>query len=137
MRISKLGLIAALAVGGLLVCTNLSSAQEAKEGKKKGMGSPQQMVEQMDKELKLTADQKTKVTTLFEERSKKIRELRSDTSLSQEERREKSRALMQENDKKLKAILTSEQWEKWQKTREQYRGGKKGEGKRGEGKKTS
>ena len=134
MRINKLGLIAALAVGGLLVCTNVSTAQDAKDAKKRGF-TPQARVEQMDKELKLTAEQKTKLTALFEEQNKKMQALRSDTSASQEDRRAKARTMMEENTKKMKTILTPEQFEKWQKNREQFRGGKKGEGKKSEGNK--
>ena len=108
MRILNLGLVAALALGGLLVCASVGTAQDAKEGKKRGF-SPQQRVEQMDKELKLTSDQKTKLTALFEDQAKKMRDL------TPEDRRAKGRELREENDKKLKAILTSDQWEKWEK----------------------
>jgi periplasmic protein CpxP/Spy len=121
MRIRNLGLVIALALGGLLVCANVSTAQEAKEGKKRGF-SPQQRVEQMDKELKLTADQKTKLTALFEEQTKKMRDL------APEDRRAKAREMREEYDKKMKTILTPDQWEKWQKAREELRK-KAGEGK--------
>jgi len=75
----------------------------------------------MASELNLTPEQKTKVTALFEQESKKRQELRADTTLSREEKREKGRAMMAEQEKKLKAILTPEQTEKWQKMREQFR----------------
>lgn len=121
MRIRNLGLAVALALGGLIVCANVSTAQDAKEGKKRGF-SPQQRVEQMDKELKLTADQKTKLTAMFEEQTKKMRDL------TPEDRRAKGREMREEYDKKMKAILTPEQWDKWQKSREELRK-KAGEGK--------
>jgi protein CpxP len=125
MRIHKYSLIAALAVGSLLAFTNLTSAQDAKapqenqDGKKRPGFSPQQRVERMASVLNLTDAQKTKVTALFEEDAKKIRELRADTNVPQDQRREKARALREESDKKLQAILTPEQWEKWQKERSQ------------------
>ena len=120
---NKLSLVAALAVGGLLACATVTSAQDAP--KKKGP-TVEQRVDRMNTELNLTADQKTKVTALFEDSQKKMRELRQDTSLSQEDRREKMRGMREAEDKKLKEILTPEQWQKWEKVRPQ--GGKGGNG---------
>jgi Spy/CpxP family protein refolding chaperone len=124
---NKLSLVAALAVGGLLACATITSAQDAP--KKKGP-SVEQRVDRMNTELNLTADQKTKVTALFEDTQKKGRELRQDTSLSQEDRRTKARELREAEDKKLKEILTPDQWQKWEKVRPQpgKRGGNGGGG---------
>ncbi len=125
MRIRKISLIAAVALGALLACTNVSLAQDAnkngKEGKKGRGFSAQARVDRMATELNLTADQKTKLTALFDEETKKMRDLRSDTNSTPEQRREKFRGMREENDKKLKEILTPEQWDKWQKSREQMR----------------
>lgn len=132
-NMNKLSLVAALAVGALLAGATLTSAQDAP--KKKGP-SVEQRVDRMSTELNLTADQKTKVTALFEDDMKKMRELRQDSSLSQEDRRAKGRTLREASDKKLKEILTPDQWEKWQKVRPQGgpRGGGGGGGKKAEGK---
>ncbi len=121
---NKLSLVAALAVGGLLACATITSAQDAP--KKKGP-SVEQRVDRMNTELNLTADQKTKVTALFEDSQKKMRDLRQDTSLSQEDRRTKMREMRESEDKKLKEILTPDQWQKWEKVRPQpgQRGGGK------------
>jgi hypothetical protein len=120
MRLYKLSLIAALAVGGLLVCTNLSSAQNADQGKKKGF-SPQARVERLTTELNLTDDQKPKVLALFEADAKKYQELRDDSSMSREQRREKMTTIREESDKKLKGILKPDQWEKYQKQVEEFK----------------
>ncbi len=127
MKLYKVSLIAALVAGVLLACSGIASAQETKEGKKKGQFSPQARVEQMDKIVKLTDAQKTKLTALFEEQGKKMAEMRD---LPQDQRREKMQAFREESDKKLKEILTPDQFEKWQKERPQF--GKKGEGKKKE-----
>lgn len=124
---NKLSLVAALAVGGLLACATVTSAQDAP--KKKGP-TVEQRVDRMNTELNLTADQKTKVTALFEDTQKKMRELRQDTSLSQEDRREKVRGMREAEDKKLKEILTPEQWQKWEKVRPQPGKGGNGGGKK-------
>ena len=115
-------LVAALALGTVLAGTSISSAQSTNAAPRGTRGgSVQQRVDRMATELNLTAEQKTKVTTLFEDEAKKRQELRANTALSREEKREKGRALLTDQEKKLKAILTPEQTEKWQKMREQYR----------------
>ena len=75
----------------------------------------------MSSELNLTADQKTRVTALLEDASKKRRELRADTTIPKEQKREKGQALMSEENKKLKEILTPEQFKKWEEMRKQFR----------------
>jgi protein CpxP len=122
MKLHKLSLIAVLALGSLLVCTNFSSAQDAtKEGKKRGGFSPQQRVERLATELTLNAEQKTKLTTVFEDETKKMRDLRADTAVPRDQQREKVRALREESNKQIKTILTNEQWEKYQKLRDDMR----------------
>lgn len=75
----------------------------------------------MSSELNLTPDQKTKVTALMEDEAKQRKELRADTSLSREQKREKGQAMMADQEKKLKEILTPDQFEKWQKIRKEFR----------------
>ncbi len=135
MRLQRLTWVAALALGGLLACTMTVRAQDAKEGKKGRGPMMQQNLDRMSEELKLTDDQKTKVKALFEEQGKKMRELREDTSLSQEQRREKAQAMREDNNKKMKAILTPEQFTKYEKMREEMR--QRAREKKGEGKKKS
>ncbi len=120
--------MAAMMMGGLLACSSLGLAQNtnapATNAPARGERrmTVQQRVDRMTTELKLTDEQKTKVTALFEAGEKKRQEMRADTSLTQEERREKGRSFMQEQNKKLKEILTPEQFEKWQKMGLQRRG---------------
>src|SRR5215471_6562127 len=119
MKIQKACLIAILALGSLVALTTTSLAQDAKEGKKGGRSAAiQERIDKMATELKLTDDQKTKVTALFESQGKKRQELRN---LSQDERREKVKAMNDEQVKKMKEILTPEQFEKWQKMRHEAR----------------
>lgn len=127
MKINRISLIAALALGGMLVCTTLVSAQDAP--KKKGRGQTvEQRVERLDKAVTLTDEQKTKVTALYEEDGKKMRELRGDTSLDQQQRREKMQEIRKDSDAKLKAILKPDQFEKYQKWQEEMRQQRKGQG---------
>jgi len=92
---------------------------------KKGRDPPsvEQRMTRMTEELKLTDEQQPKVKAVLEASSKEMQGLRD---LSREERRPKMQAIMDEEGKKLKDILTPDQYEKWQKMRDQMR--KKGGG---------
>lgn len=123
----------AATIAGLLAFAVTASAQDAKQEGKKGQGlaNVQQRVDQMSEELKLTPEQKTKVTALMEEQGKKMQGMRD---MAPEERREKGRAMREEMETKMKAILKPDQYEKWLQLRPQRGpGGGKGEAK-GEGK---
>jgi Spy/CpxP family protein refolding chaperone len=74
----------------------------------------QQRVDRMATELKLNDEQKAKVTALLKKQAKQRREIVNDTNLSRQEHREKTRALIEEQNSELKTILTPEQFEKWQ-----------------------
>lgn len=125
----KLSLIAALALGGLMACSTLVTAQDApkdapKDAAKGKKGySVEQRLEAMTTKLSLTDEQKPKVKAVLEESSKKMQEIRSDSSLDQAARREKMQPIMEEQNTKMKAILTDEQYPKYQAMNQ--RGGKK------------
>jgi periplasmic protein CpxP/Spy len=80
-----------------------------------------QQMETMKKELNLTADQVTKVEALNAETGKKMQELFQNNSGDREQQREKMRAVREENDKKLKAILNADQYKKWEAIQEKQR----------------
>jgi Spy/CpxP family protein refolding chaperone len=69
-------------------------------------------------DLKLTEAQKEKIRALQKEQRDQADKIRQDTGLTPEQRREKMRALREENDKKMKEILTAEQYQKWQELRQ-------------------
>ena len=120
MKISKIGLLAALVLGGLVAGSTLATAQDAAPPAAKGKRGPsvEQQMERMTTELKLTDAQTPKVKAVLEEGMKKRAELRD---VPQDERREKMTALREAQDKKLKEILTPEQNEKWLKLRDEMR----------------
>ena len=114
-----------LALGGLLVASNATLAQDKKanqDTKKDARANVEQRVNTMAEELKLTADQKTKVKALLEDQAKKMQASRTENqSLSQEERRAKMQASREEMNKKMKEILTPEQFTEWEKKRAEMR----------------
>jgi periplasmic protein CpxP/Spy len=131
MKINKLRVIAALALGSLLATSNLAMAQEQKGGQKRGGGSVEQLMERMNEQLKLTDEQKPKVKAVLEESQKARQELRSESGAPQE-RREKVRGIREKENKKLKEILTADQYSKYEKRLEELRGAGKGKGKKGQ-----
>jgi Spy/CpxP family protein refolding chaperone len=150
MKTTKYSLVAGMILAGLLAGASLGYAQDAKadkQGDRRGGPMIQQRLDRMSEELKLTEEQKTKIKAAFEAEAKKRQEMRGEAASTPEARRERFQAMREEMSKKMKEILTPEQFAKWEKMRQQagpdgQRGegkgkaeGKKGEGKRGEGKK--
>jgi Spy/CpxP family protein refolding chaperone len=121
----KLGLMAVLALGGLLLCSTAVMAQDtsSKEGKRK-MPTVQERMDKMQTDLNLTDDQKPKVKAALEENQKEMQGVRD---LPQDQRREKARETMKSFDTKMKGILTPDQYTKWEASHAQYRGKKKSE----------
>lgn len=72
-------------------------------------------------DLNLTDDQKAKLKEVFAGQGEKLKELRANTSLSPEEKMREFRAMQEKMDPEVKAILTSEQFAKWQEKREKMR----------------
>jgi Spy/CpxP family protein refolding chaperone len=138
MKAPKTSVLLALTAGALLALTPALRAQDAKDSKEapKSDSRPEgkrgeAMKERLDKmatDLKLTDDQKKKVADVFKSQAEKFRELRDATP---EERQQKGRAMREEMDKKMKEILTKDQYEQWEKNRSQRPGGPGGpEGKK-------
>ena len=119
----KLSLIAALALGGLMACSTLATAQDtpkdAKKGGKKGF-SVEQRMEAMTTQLSLTDEQKPKVKAVLEETAKKMKDV------APEDRQTKGREIRDEQNKKMKEILTADQFTKYQEMNQRgKKGGKK------------
>ena len=128
----KLSLVAALVLGGLVACGIMANAQQSTGGKRgggKGGGRPtvEQQLEQMTTDLNLTDDQKPKVKVVLEDYAKKRQELSAGGDRNQAS--EKAQPIRDERTKKLKEILTAEQFGKYEKAQEERRsrmgGGKK------------
>jgi Spy/CpxP family protein refolding chaperone len=124
----KLSLIAALAIGGLVACSTLATAQDStnnvpKKGGKRGMPTVEQQMERMTTALDLTDAEKPKVKAVLEDSSQKMKEIMSDTSLDRAAIREKMQPITDEQNKQMKAILTDDQYTKYLAMNQ--RGGKK------------
>ena len=133
MKRNSIRLMACLVLCGFMV--SVATAQDTKAAPRRGANIDQR-IEQLDKELTLTADQKTKLKAYFEGVRKKNQDMRADTSLTREQRQERNRATSEDLKKEMKSILTADQYTKWEKDADKRReemkqkakqGGKKAE----------
>ena len=116
MKLTKTFALAAL-VAGSLFATGALQAQDATNtptaGEKHGgpgMGRPD-----FAKELSLTDDQKPKFKEIMQASMEKRKALRNDTSLSAEDKKAKGKAIQEDTATQMKALLTNEQFPKWEK----------------------
>ncbi len=123
MKIVNYSLVAALAAGVLLAAGNQAGAQENKTEKKHFTAGAARPGDRMAEDLKLTDEQKAKMKTFREEQRKQAEEIRNGTNFTPEQKREKAKAMREDADKKMKEILTPEQYAKWEKARAQWKKG--------------
>lgn len=124
--LSAAGLAAVLVGGPLALAAEEQPANRPRRGGPPAAGErgpgmragSEEWFNRWSAELKLTDAQKEKIRALQKEQREKGDKIRQDTGLTPEQRREKMRALREENDKKMKEILTSEQYAKWQELRQ-------------------
>jgi Spy/CpxP family protein refolding chaperone len=122
MKTNKLNLMAVIALGGLVAFGPLAKAEDANpkpaaSGKGK-TGERQDRMKSAVEELNLTDDQKAKVKPILQDEAQKLKALRQDTSLAKEDKKAKLKSIREDTNAKIKPILTADQLEKWNKTRE-------------------
>ena len=118
MKRNSIRLLASVVLCGFMV--SVATGQDTKATPRRGANIDQR-VEQLDKELTLTADQKTKIKAYFESERKKMQDMRADTSLTREQRQEKMKASREDLNKEMKSILTADQFTKWEKDADKRR----------------
>jgi Spy/CpxP family protein refolding chaperone len=74
-------------------------------------------------QLNLTAEQKPKVQAIIDAQRLKVRGLREDTSLTPDDRRAKMKAIHEDEVTQMKAVLTPEQFDKYQQMTQHRRPG--------------
>jgi Spy/CpxP family protein refolding chaperone len=119
MKANRIILVAALAAGSLLLGNPvLLAADTNKPASTPPVSAPPPRTggfERMAERLSLTAEQKPKVQATMEAQQQKMLDLRNNTALAPEEKRAKRLAVVEETSQQMKAILTPEQFETWQK----------------------
>jgi Spy/CpxP family protein refolding chaperone len=79
----------------------------------RGMPDPAQRTKELTKHLNLTADQQTKVLSIFQSEQSQMETARQDTSASQPDRHAKMMDLRKTADTQVRALLDSNQQKKW------------------------
>ena len=130
-------LIAALAVGGLLTLSPAVRADDATNtppsappaggpppgDRGPGMRGRGPNIDMIAQRLNLTEDQKPKVKEILEGQRQHMRDLwRQGQDLSREDRMAKMKSIREDTNAKLKAVLTADQFEQWQKMQSRMRG---------------
>src|ERR1700719_4006541 len=134
MKRNKLGIVAILALTGLMACGPVAFAQDkpatpppggdsGTTPPRRGRNNIQALLDKLD----LTSEQKDKVKPIIADQTQKMRDLRQDTSLSQEDRRAKMKELNEGLDAKMKEVLTADQFTKYQELRKQAAAGRRGQ----------
>ena len=86
---------------------------------------PDRMAKHLGKKLGLSSDQEAQIKPVLEERVQKMQALRADTSLSPQDRHTKARAIMQESNKKIEAVLNDTQKQQFEQMRQERRAHRK------------
>ena len=81
--------------------------------------SADQRLQMMTQQLTLTSDQQDKIKPILENESQQMQSLRSDSSLSQQDRMAKVKEIRENTNSQIKPILTSDQQTKWQEMMQQ------------------
>ena len=108
-----------------------SEHHDGRMGQRGQMMNSQAMLDHMTKELNLSSDQQAKIKTILDDQQKQAETLRSDTSLSQQDRMTKMRDIHKSTVDQVKAVLNSDQQAKFdemQKKMMEHRGGPGGPG---------
>jgi protein CpxP len=90
-----------------------------------GHFDPAKRTEMLTKQLQLTSDQQPKVLDILKSAQSQMQSLRSDSSVSQEDRRSKMMQIHKTSDDQIRALLDSKQQKKWdtmQSKHEQWQG---------------
>lgn len=91
--------------------TNAAPGASAAQGKFKPRGFN---IDKLGEQLNLTDDQKPKVKAVLDGMMQKMRDVRSDMSIQPADKRSKFMEIRNDANTKLQAILTPDQYTKWQ-----------------------
>lgn len=100
----SLKVLASVLALGLVAAAPMANAQQ----KKGGQPTPEQQVERVEQAVgSLTADQKAKITAIYQKAREKMQ------GVPKEERKEKMGAMMKETRDEVRAVLTPDQQKKF------------------------
>lgn len=110
-------------ISGLLVCLLLaiSSTSMAQKGDttaaKKVRFTPEEradkMSDKLDRRLNLTKEQDKNIHTINTDITRRMEEIKHNTSLSKKDKMQQMKALNEERNQRFKSVLTPDQYKKW------------------------
>ena len=113
-----------LATGGMMFAQEPSSGppdQNAPQAGGGGMGhhrggmmDPDARLAHMTKRYKLTADQQGQIKPILQDEQQQMQSMRSDTSMSRDDKRSKMMSLHETSNQKIEAVLTDDQKQKFE-----------------------
>ncbi|MGA2870016.1 MAG: hypothetical protein ABSF34_12770 [Verrucomicrobiota bacterium] len=119
MKLNKTLALAALIAGSLFAVGSIAQAQDSTTPSTNspagGVQRPRGMmsIDFLTKRLALTDDEKTNVAAALADNRQKMRDLRQDTSLSNDDKRAQAKQLREDLNAKMKDILTPDQDTQW------------------------
>ena len=128
----KLSIAFCLSLTCLIVGTAVAQANSSSDSQSPAAGeaqqhawghgpmSPEKRLEMMTKQLKLTSDQQPKVLDVLKAQQSQMEQLRSDNSLSQEDRRSKMMQIHKDSNDQIRALLDADQQKKWDKMQSEH-----------------
>ncbi len=86
-------------------------------------GNVEKRLENLSQQLNLSPEQKEKIRPLLRHEAERIRQVRSNTSLTQGEAHQRIAMIRRNTRQRIDALLTPEQKKQWQEMRQEHRGG--------------
>ncbi|HKZ36133.1 MAG TPA: hypothetical protein VJ184_00680 [Chryseolinea sp.] len=96
-------------------------SEQVKKHRSQMKKSPGEHAQHMQKKLSLSDEQTSKIKAIDEEFASKFHELRKDSTMAREDSREKAKSLRKEYRSKTKAVLTEEQFQRWETQKSDHR----------------
>ncbi len=121
LKLIPLCLTLAIAAVPMLKAQSAETPNPPRERGPGGPGGPN--LEMLAEELGLTAEQKAKLGPILKHQMEQMRAIRQDESFTREQRMEKGRAVREEGQKAITAVLTPEQAKKFSEMRARRGGG--------------
>jgi periplasmic protein CpxP/Spy len=122
-----LSAIAALSVVTPVVIAQTEDSAENKSQQDTAQSSAQQQenvdskLQQISQQLNLSEEQKTKLKPILQDEGDQLKALKSNTSVSSQDKLQKAKEIRAAHKEQIDAILTPEQKQKWQQMKEQAR----------------
>ncbi len=104
---------------------NNTTTTQQPEGHRHG-GKHGDRMARMAKKLNLSQDQQDKLKPIFEKQREQAQAIKGDTSLTQDQKKDKFKALHQDTMAQVNGILTPEQQQQWQQMKAKHHHGEKG-----------